>query len=895
MKNNFNENIIEDIVDGFFSLDFEWRFTYLDQMAVEIVKREAKELIGKVIWDEFPNIVGTKLETTYRKAMESRVVKHIECKGFLEDGLYNIFICPTAEGISCYCQDITNFKIAEDKFNETEITLRKSEEMLRTILDNSRDAINMLDLKTGKYVYMSPAQLELSGLTKEEISNISAEEAFELVHPDDREMPKEHQKLISAGLDKNIDVEYRLKVKSGEYRWISDRRKLVQDEHGQPIALVGISRDITENKILNEALRENEERFHVLVDAIAQAVWETDALGEVFTESQTGNVHTFIECVNAIHPEDREYIKNKWREAVVKGQNFYEEYRLKSPNGEWRWTKVIASPIFNSDKKITKWVGMNMDIMQRKEMEEILRKSEEKYRALFNSMEEEFAIMDLQFDQYGRPIDAVILEANPSYERQNGVKNVIGKPASSLFPGHGDDWLDEYGLVAMTGKPKRFVKKAESLNKWHSMLAYKVGGYDSKTVAILGHDITEQKRAEAKSAFTLEKLMQSEKNAQKLVKQLRDADQNKNDYLNVLSHELRNPMAAISAGFQLLNLSEDKDQIAKAKDIIKRQMDHLSCLVDDLLDLTRFSNNKIIIKKERVELKQLTKFVMEDLNTLFANKGVLLVKDFDAKALYIDGDPVRLTQIIGNLLHNAIKFTDKNGKALVSIYEENNQAVICVKDTGIGIKSKTLPALFKPFVQADQNLARSTGGLGLGLSIVKSIAELHGGSVNAYSAGLGKGSSFYIYLPLLQTEGKKQTIKHSNSEIARSLRILIIEDNSQFAELLLTMLQLTGHNSSAVFNGAEGIERAKEFSPDVILCDIGLPEMDGFEVARRIRREESIKNVFMIALTGYAGQNDIERAVKAGFNMHLAKPIDFEILKKVLNEVKVKKDSECVV
>lgn len=779
---------------------------------------------------------------------------------------YNFYIFKIGENNSRRIGQMF-FDITEQK--RMEESLRKSEKMLRTILDNSHDAINMLDLKTGKYVYMSPAQVRLTGFSKEELNNISSEEAFELIHPNDREMVREQQRLVTAGFDKHNDIVYRFKIKNGEYRWFSDRRKLVQDKNGKPIAIVGCSRDITENKNLNEALRENEERFHVLVNAVAQVVWESDASGEVFAEketrSQTRNTYTIHDWVKAIHPEDREQIVSKWREAVSKSQNFDAEYRLKSLDGQWKWTKVIASPIFDSDNMITKWVGMNIDISERKEaenkllfqsqllsnvndaiiavnendiiiycnkaaeklfgwqkneligksqyetlvpqirqgknnspikgededvhlmckdgssiiadvtmaklkgfegqpkgiiysirditqrkqMEETLRKSEEKYRTLFNSMEEDFSIMDLQFDQNGRPIDAVILEANPSYERQHGVKDVIGKMASSLFPGHGDDWLDEYGLVAVTGKPMRFVKKAKSINKWHNILAFKIGGNDSRTVAVLGHDITEQKKAEAERALAVEKLIQSEKNAQKLVEQLREADQNKNHFLNVLSHELRNPMSAISAGMELLNLTEDKDQIAKAKEIIKRQMDHLCCLVEDLLDLTRICNNKIELKKEKVELKQLTALVMQDFDTLFASKGIFLAKDFDANALYVDGDPVRLTQIIGNLLHNALRFTDANGNVIVSVYKESNQAVICIRDTGIGIRPEILPRLFTPFVQVDQNLARGTGGLGLGLSIVKSITDLHGGSVDVYSAGLGKGSSFYIYLPLL--------------------------------------------------------------------------------------------------------------------------------------------------
>lgn len=379
--------------------------------------------------------------------------------------------------------------------------------------------------------------------------------------------------------------------------------------------------------------------------------------------------------------------------------------------------------------------------------------------------------------------------------------------------------------------------------------------------------------------------IESEKRILALVDELKQADKNKNEFLNALSHELRNPLATIVGGLSLLDLSTDKEQTDKAKEIMKRQIDHLCHLVDDLLDITRITRNKITLKKEKLELNKVASSTVEDYKMLFREKGVKIITEINKNSIYIDADPVRLTQIIGNLLHNALNFTERNGYTLLSIHEEEGEAVICVKDSGIGIKPEFLPYIFEPFKQADISLSRCNGGLGLGLSIAKGIAELHGGSVHVNSEGPGKGSSFYIRLPMLQNKEEKKETKQIYSGEARLFRILLIEDNRDFANILCSMLVILGHEVITAYGGIEGLEKAKEFLPDIVFCDIGLPCMDGFEVARRIRSEDKLKDVFLIALTGYAGQRDIKLSMESGFNRHLGKPMDIAILKRVLAEV----------
>lgn len=382
---------------------------------------------------------------------------------------------------------------------------------------------------------------------------------------------------------------------------------------------------------------------------------------------------------------------------------------------------------------------------------------------------------------------------------------------------------------------------------------------------------------------TYQALHDSEERAKILVEELKESDRNKNEFISALSHELRNPLATISAGLQLLDITKDKHEIIRAKEIMKHQLNQLSTLVEELLDITRINSNKIVPKKERLELNRLALLAAQDYKPLFEDKGVNLEIQISPESLYVEADSVRLIQIIGNLLHNALKFTSEGGGTLLSVCEENNEAVICVKDSGIGIKPECLSQLFEPFMQVDNSLDRQYGGLGLGLSIVKGIAELHDGSVDVHSEGLGKGSSFFIRLPLLLKTEIRVEVESIKSETSCSLRILLIDDNGNFAKILCSILNLLGHEAITASDGMEALRKAKEFSPQVIFCDIGLPEMNGFEIAKRIRSEDPMKDIYLIALTGYAREQDIVLAKESGFNQFLSKPIDISTIENILN------------
>lgn len=392
--------------------------------------------------------------------------------------------------------------------------------------------------------------------------------------------------------------------------------------------------------------------------------------------------------------------------------------------------------------------------------------------------------------------------------------------------------------------------------------------------------------------FFKKALIQSNKQSIELIKELRKVNENKNKFINMLSHEIRNPLASIMMSLSLLEMAEPGGESARtAQQIAKRQAKQLADLVDDLMDVSRITTNKIRLKKTKLNLNNLIVEIVEENRTFFIEKELLLEIELPQELIIVDADPVRIKQVIQNLLQNSAKFTkkDQKTKIILSKNDSMEEAIISVQDNGIGIKPEILPELFEPFVQVNESLDRTQGGLGLGLSIVKGMVELHGGSVTAYSDGLGKGAQFTIRLPiglneLNQPEVNGQTFNKG----IRPLKILVIDDIPDVAEIICALLNHLGHNVISAFNGIEGIKKAKEYHPDIIFCDIGLPDMTGFEVAEYIQNDEQLKDIYLIALSGYAQLEDIEHSKKSGFNLHLAKPIDAVMMEKVLADIQLK-------
>jgi len=388
-------------------------------------------------------------------------------------------------------------------------------------------------------------------------------------------------------------------------------------------------------------------------------------------------------------------------------------------------------------------------------------------------------------------------------------------------------------------------------------------------------DISERKRAEQER--------------ERLLAALREADQRKDEFLGMLSHELRNPLTPIRNSLDLLDRTTPGGELdRRARVVIHRQLSQLTRLVDDLLDVTRISRGKIRLQKDRLDLVDLVRQTVEDHRSLLEGREVALRLPTDS--LCVVGDRTRLAQAVGNLLQNAAKFTPPGRAVSVSVARAGDGAVVEVVDTGMGIEPDLLPRLFQPFAQGERSLARTRGGLGLGLSLVKGLIELHGGTVTGTSEGCGKGARFTLTLPVDDQPAPAAQPAPAQPATGKGLRVLVIEDNVDAADSLAAILDLDGYEVVVSYRARDGIARARAFRPHVLLCDVGLPDMSGYDVARTFRDDAALKDVLLVALTGYAGPEDQHRAAESGFQRHFPKPPDLAALEDLLGAAAAKLD-----
>jgi PAS domain S-box-containing protein len=377
-----------------------------------------------------------------------------------------------------------------------------------------------------------------------------------------------------------------------------------------------------------------------------------------------------------------------------------------------------------------------------------------------------------------------------------------------------------------------------------------------------------------------------------LYQALREADRRKDEFLATLAHELRNPLAPIRNSLQILKMPRlDAATIERSRDMMERQVHHLVRLVDDLLDVSRVMRGKIELRKERVELSTVIARAVETVQPLIEAQGHELTVHLPPESLSLDADPVRLAQVVGNLLTNAAKYTEANGRIRLTAQREDGEAVLRVRDSGIGIAPDMLPHIFELFVQVDHAATRSQGGLGIGLTLVKNLVEMHHGAVEAHSEGLGEGCEFVVRLPLIPQE-YRQRIEEENGgaqrEPARSSghRLLVVDDNRDAADSLAMLLRLQGHEVRVAHDGPAALEMVNGYCPALVFLDIGMPGMDGYEVARRLRQQPGLNNVRLAALTGWGQQEDRRRTAEAGFDHHLVKPVEPKALEGLLADLK---------
>lgn len=644
-----------------------------------------------------------------------------------------------------------------------------------------------------------------------------------------------------------------------------------------PSAVGGLSvyfHDINVAKQAQDALRESEERFRTLVQNLPDyAIFSLDPNGIIteWTEgAQRVKGYTAEEAIGQsiaifFTPEDLAAgkLEEEITQAVQTGRAEREILCVRK-GGQRFWINEITTAIRDSNGQLVGFTKISRDITQRKQTEEALRDSQERLQIVMSSIADHAIITS---DTQNR-----ITGWNPGAQHLFGYseEEIIGQSGAILFTPEDQ----------ATGEPEKEVNTARQRGRAADERYHirKDGSrlYVSGVMSPL-YDAADQLLGYVKVARDLTE-------RQRMEEALRETNRRKDEFLAMLAHELRNPLAPVRNGLQILTMTSENDEtVTSVLSMMNRQVDHLVRLVDDLLDVSRISRGRIELRRERLDLTKLVSQAAETARPFYESHGRQLSVTLPDFPIYLDGDPTRLTQVVTNLLTNGVRYTRKNGHVWLTLELADEDAVLRVRDNGIGLAADQLEVIFELFVQIDNSLARAQGGLGLGLTLVRRLVEMHGGRVEAHSEGLDRGSEFKVRLPTLHKREKSMTTENQNTTAkAPGYRILVIDDNQDSAVTLTMLLKIKGHDVQTRYGGRSGLEAAESLRPEVIILDIGMPEMDGYETCRQLRQRPWGKEIVVVALTGYGQEEDKRRTREAGFDGHLVKPVDMAELTQLL-------------
>jgi PAS domain S-box-containing protein len=641
-----------------------------------------------------------------------------------------------------------------------------------------------------------------------------------------------------------------------------------------------LEHEIASRKRVELALREAEENLRLMVESIKDfAIFTIDPAGNIVTwNSGAEQLFGYSEAniigrsiAELFVPEDRAagVPEQEIAAAAAKGRATDERWHIRNDGSRFFASGALA-PIFDEDSNLRGFTGIVRDMTEfKKSLAERNRLVAElgAERALLNSLLDKAPVGLGFFDS-----DLHILRINPALKEMTGLDpaDQLGHTLQEALPALESDFCEALRQVLSTGQS--IINKEidfEPAGKTARSRYWLCSFYPVKTAdgTILGvgsviADIDERKRME---------------------EALRDADQRKDHFLAMLAHELRNPLAPISNAVQIMRIEGPSGaNLDWSIDVISDQIKHMTRIVDDLLDVSRITRGTVVLRKESIELERVVDLAVQASRPLIENYKHELHVTLPPESVVLDVDPARLAQVLANLLNNAAKYTPEGGRIELSAALAGSDVLLTVRDNGIGIAPELLPTLFDLFVQADQSLSRSRGGLGIGLTVVRSLVEMHEGCVTVRSDGPGKGSEFTIRIPLPHSSAiAARNSKTPAQGPARALprrRILVVDDNLRNAATLQKLLSALGQEVHTAHNGLDALEMARSHHPNVILLDIGLPIMDGYQVARICREDPALSTIILVAMTGYGKAEDRRRSRLAGFNAHLVKPVGLDDL-----------------
>jgi PAS domain S-box-containing protein len=677
---------------------------------------------------------------------------------------------------------------------------------------------------------------------------------------------------------------------AGGTREVLVRGRIDRDATGAATRLSGVSIDVTQQRSAERALTETRRRLDATLVAGEIGTWLYDVkndrvkadanllkmFGISLPPDEIEDGVSLSLFADKVHPDDQAPAIEKMGQWLADGSTYEIAYRILSEEGD---RSVIARGSVDRDSKglPLRLSGVVLDVSDR-EHAEAARVS-----------------LDRQLNEQARTFDAVLNSiSDPAY-----IISLDGRFQFANRP-----LLEMWGLTASQAKGKSFAElqfEPAIIDRFNHDLAKVVEtgaivrgeshytGPSGVTV-FFEHvfcpivDDLGMITAIAGSSRDITERQQMQSHLRQLAADLSEANRRKDEFLATLAHELRNPLAPLRNGLEVMKLSVNNPKaLEESRGMMERQLGQMVRLIDDLLDVNRISRGKIPLRKSRLLLADVVRQAVETSRPLLEQAGHQLTISVPGEPIYIEADPTRIAQVFSNLLNNAAKYSDREGRVWLTVERQENQAVVTVRDNGVGIPPEMLPRIFEMFTQVNSSLDRSQGGLGIGLSLAKGLVEMHGGEIEAKSAGIGRGSEFIVRLPTVAAPEPAAVAEISTAHTsAPRRRILVVDDNRDSATSMARLLRIMGNETRVAHDGVEALKSAAEFKPQVILLDIGMPNLNGYEAARRIRREAWGKDVVLMAMTGWGQDEDKRRSKEAGFDHHLVKPVDFQTLEALL-------------
>ena len=781
---------------------------------------------------------------------------------------------------------------------ESETALRTSEARFRAMAESIPHLAWMAN-PDGHIFWYNRRWYDYTGTTFEQMQGWG----WQSVH-DPAELPKVLTRWrASIATGQPFDMVFPIKGGDGVFRPFLTRVEPVKDEQGRVVQWFGTNTDISEAKQAEEALRTSEERLRLFIEHAPAGISQFDREMRYVSASRRWleDYGLTSEVIGRSHYDVFPEIPEAWKEVhrrAMAGETLRSEGdRFDRADGNVQWVKWETLPWHDATGEVSGIVIASEDITARIQAEERLWEAEELFRTLADNIPQLAWIADAGtdgqvhwfnrnwFEYTGTTLEVMRGSGWHIVHHPDHAERVIRK-----FQDHvkaGLDWEDTFPLRGKDGQFRWFLSRMKVIRD-DAGAVVRIFGTNT--------DITDAQN-------TAEDL-------RRLSAELSEASRRKDEFLATLAHELRNPLAPIRNGLQVMRLTGANGTVEQTRSMMERQLTQLVRLVDDLLDVSRVTSGKLELRTERVELKAVIEAAVETSRPAIDQGGHELTVVIPGEPIFVDGDPARLAQVVSNLLNNSAKYTHRGGHIRVRVecgirnselkagddpsHSDLHSALrtpnsafveVSVKDDGIGIPPAMLGRVFEMFTQVDRALEKTTGGLGIGLSLVKGLVGMHGGAIEAKSEGEGRGSEFVVTLPVAVPVASGPAMRSEGPEgivPSGGRRVLVVDDNRDAADSLAQLLELLGYEVRSAHDGEAGVRAAESFRPDVVLMDIGMPKLNGYEACRRIREQRWGQDIVLVALTGWGQDADRAKSADAGFNLHLVKPVEFAALSKLL-------------